>query len=85
MSDLPSRETVDGYSSVDFEEQQAVLDAYVSGRLVDREAMVKGVVTATGDNTMLGHGEPGPWAYVTVHGDYEVSDTVLVAALGVKT
>ncbi len=47
MSDLPSRATVDGYSSVDFEEQQAVLDAYVSGRLVDRETIDREGARAT--------------------------------------
>ena len=42
---------------------------------------IEGIVTATGNNTMPGHGEPGPWAYVTVYGDFEVFDTMLVTPL----
>ncbi len=45
--------------------------------------MMEGIVTATGNNTMPGHGVPGPWAFVTIYGDFEPFDTMLVTALEV--
>ena len=43
--------------------------------------IVEGIVTAVGVNTMADHGEQGPWAHVTIYGDYEPFDTMLVAAI----
>ncbi len=49
------------------------------GRVV---TAVEGIVTSVGVNTMSEHGVSGPWAHVTIYGDYEPFDTMLVAAIG---
>ena len=82
---LPSREQLlsitPGHLDEMHEWHRAIVVAVIEGRLVDREAMMEGIVTATGNNTMLGHGEQGPWAHVTIYGDYEPFDTMLVTPL----
>jgi len=44
--------------------------------------LIEGLVTTKGDNTMLGHGVQGPWAWVTIYGDYEMGMRFLLVEKG---
>ncbi len=89
--ELPSREDADALALVlenagmfddAMHDASLIVRRFAQGRLVNREAMIEGIVTSVGNNTILGHGEPGPWAFVTIYGDFEMFDTMLVAAFG---
>ena len=80
MSELPTRETVAGYSSVDFEDQQNVLDAYASGRLVDRKGIGRHTIEKIIARRMVGSTPAG----VTASTRTQIRKTAddIIAAIG---
>ncbi len=85
--DLPSRQWFRDHAGVmltyeDDAEEWEIVAAYVRDELKTeaewREGMMEGIVTSVGSNNMIGHGNSGPWAFVTIYGDFEPFDTMLV-------